>query len=433
MKAHVARYCRQAAAAVLLLALLLGTAADAVVAAPRLPRTASEGAVSPAQKDPDSPANLSGRIVGSAEIALLWSEPIGSPNPAWHYTTQVNESIEIAIELGKTVVSPAGTFYTISPYVYWAKNGALVVDYLVNPSKDDRGGATWWQREYDTLPDPAFILPWRYDPEKAGQAIEGFTDIQRLRTKDITISPARPKPGDTVQLQATVHNYSFKSTASANQAVPVTVRFYLGDPAHGGELIATGATASSLGERGKETVRASWTVPADADWRYARIYAVIDPDNAIAEIHDENNKGWTVLDFVCAACTSAPDLSIVPGSIQIFRQTGTFYRVKAQIEAAGAGSAGVPVEFYAGNPGQQGRKIGEDAIAKIKRKGLYLIDQVVNLAGGVNAASALQDEIWIQIAAEGVEDSASSNNTAGAPVGNAVDPGSPLYLPLIQR
>ena len=75
----------------------------------------------------------------------------------------------------------------------------------------------------------------------------------------------------------------------------------------------------------------------------------------------------------------------------------------------------------------------EDAIAKIKRKGLYLIDQVVNLAGGVNAASALQDEIWIQIAAEGVEDSASSNNTAGAPVGNAVDPGSPLYLPLIQR
>lgn len=159
MKAHVARYCRQAAAAVLLLALLLGTAADAAVAAPRLPRTASEGAVSPAQKDPDSPANLSGRIVGSAEIALLWSEPIGSPNPAWHYTTQVNESIEIAIELGKTVVSPAGTFYTISPYVYWAKNGALVVDYLVNPSKDDRGGATWWQREYDTLPDPAFILP----------------------------------------------------------------------------------------------------------------------------------------------------------------------------------------------------------------------------------------------------------------------------------
>src|SRR5690606_30610251 len=170
----------------------------------------------------------------------------------------------------------------------------------------------------------------------------------------------------------------------------------------------------------------TWTVPADADWRYARIYAVIDPDNAITEIHEENNKGWTVLDFVCAACTSAPDLSIVPGSIQIFRQTGSFYRVKAQIEAAGAGSAGVPVEFYAGNPGQQGRKIGEDAIAKIKRKGTYLIDQVVSLAGGVNTASALQEEIWLKIAAEGVEDAQSSNNTAGALVGNATDPGIPL-------
>lgn len=387
--------------------------------------------------------NSSFTLSGSAGLFFLNGdiEETESEELVSTYTTQVNESIEIAIELGKTVVSPAGTFYTISPYVYWAKNGALVVDYLVNPAKDNQGGSTWWQREYDTLPDPAFVLPWRYDPEKAGQEIEGFSDIQRLRSKDITISPARPQPGDTVQLQAHIHNYSFKPTSSANVQVPVKVRFYLGDPAHGGEMIAEGMTNGNLGEREKATVTGQWTIPADADWRYARIYAVIDPDNEITEIHESNNKGWAILGFVCAVCTSPPDLSITPGSVQIFRQSGQIFRVKAQIEAAGAGSAGVPVEFYSGNPAQQGRKIGESVIAKIERKGKYLIDEVVNLAnaigGDVIASASAQDEIWIQIAAEGPEDSNSTNNALGGPITDNPDPGpSPtnaIYLPLLQR
>ena len=37
-----------------------------------------------------------------------------------------------------------------------------------------------------------------------------------------------------------------------------------------------------------------WIIPADLE-QFPRIYAVLDPDNVIDEIHENNNKGWSVL------------------------------------------------------------------------------------------------------------------------------------------
>ena len=266
--------------------------------------------------------------------------------------------------------------------------------------------------QYDTLPDPAFILPWRYDPE-GGPAIEGFTDIQRLRTKDITISNGAARPATDCNCRRRCTTTASKSTASANQAKSGDGALLPGATRRGGELI-TGADGLQPGaSAARETVRASWTVPTDVtDWRYARIYAVIDPDNAIAEIHDENNKGWTVLDFVCAACTSTPDLSIVPGSIQIFRQTGTFYRVKAQIGWR-APAGGVPVEFLRRQPGPARRKLRRRD--RCDRRLRAVSHRPGGEPGGRRQCSAGVCRTRSGFdRGRGREDSASSNNTAGA-------------------
>ena len=78
--------------------------------------------------------------------------------------------------------------YSVTPYAYWATNGALNVDYAVKPELAPPGGTDiWWQAHYGDQPDPAFILPWRYDPEKGFGLQEA---AKRYQTKDLTFIPA---------------------------------------------------------------------------------------------------------------------------------------------------------------------------------------------------------------------------------------------------
>ncbi|TFG94180.1 MAG: hypothetical protein E4H13_15245, partial [Calditrichales bacterium] len=81
--------------------------------------------------------------------------------------TTVKSGINLNVHLGAVDMSIGETRYEVTPYAYWANNGALVVDYAVDPEIAGPGGEdTWWDTHYGYLPDPAFILPWRYDPEK---------------------------------------------------------------------------------------------------------------------------------------------------------------------------------------------------------------------------------------------------------------------------
>jgi len=201
--------------------------------------------------------------------------------------------------------------YIVTPYAYWATNGALVIDYAVKPELAPQGGTpTWWQVNYGQLPDPAFILPWRYDPEK------GFTledQAKRRQTKDLVFLPSDPKNGETITIRAKVHNFSLIPTPG-----PIGVKFYVGDPDSGGTLM-TGTegqtqvyTANAIPARGGDMVEMQWKVPDDLG-AYPRIYAVIDEDGSLPEIHQNNNKSWEILEKSTASAIPSetePDLPL---------------------------------------------------------------------------------------------------------------------------
>jgi hypothetical protein len=209
------------------------------------------------------------------------------------HTTRVTNLIDLKVHLGSVDMGIGDVKYAITPYSYWSKNDALVVDYSVTPELSPPGfPPTWWQQQYGTSPDPTFILPWRLDPEK-GFAIS--EPAKREQTKDITFSPRDPKPGDTLEIVARVRNYSLIPTG-----MPVSVSFYLGDPdSLGVPIIGINGshTVSTIGpvlERGRSDVYFYWVIPDDLP-AYPRIYAVLDEDDLINEIHDDNNKGFNVL------------------------------------------------------------------------------------------------------------------------------------------
>ncbi len=208
-------------------------------------------------------------------------------------TTKVRDTKGVTVFFGNVDQSIGNTRYNVIPYVYWAKNGALVLDYAVTPELAQPGfEGTWWQRRYGEKSDPAFILPWRLDREKGADVSEAQTQ----QTKEIIFDPSQPEAGDVVTIKTRVHNWSLIPTPG-----PVEVQFFVGDPAAGGTPIVdvngkTSIFVEQMTDRGSSVGELSWVVPAGIGF-LPRIYAVIDPSNDVDEIHETNNKGWNVLNI----------------------------------------------------------------------------------------------------------------------------------------
>jgi hypothetical protein len=211
------------------------------------------------------------------------------------HRTAVSDLEGLIVRFGSINTSMEGSesFYSVTPYVYWDRSGALVLDYAVQPSVSDIGGVpTWWQERYGIYPDLAFNLPWRNDAAKTGTPV---TELKRTETKNIAINPQNVNPGDDVWITALVQNYSLMPSSD-----PVPVRFFAGDPDNGGIQI-TGINGNPdpqvepLAARSSSTVSTHWTAPQDFNESFIRIYAVIDSENTVTEIHENNNKGWSVL------------------------------------------------------------------------------------------------------------------------------------------
>jgi hypothetical protein len=207
--------------------------------------------------------------------------------------TAVATGLNLSVHLDGIDMGIGEVGYIVTPYAYWANNGALVVDYAAKPELAPIGGTpTWWQVHYEDLADPAFILPWRYDPEKGYSLQE---EEKRQQTKDLQFYPADPKDGDNVTIEARIHNFSLIPTPGL-----IGVRFYLGDPDSGGVLLENISsetevfTNQAIAARGTETVQFTWTIDAGTG-TFPRIYAVIDEDNQLSEIHENNNKSWVIL------------------------------------------------------------------------------------------------------------------------------------------
>jgi hypothetical protein len=190
--------------------------------------------------------------------------------------------------------------HNVTPYVYWATNGALTLDYNVNINPEAN---PWWQTRYGNRPDPAFALPWRYDPEKS---LPLSDPSKRNQTADISFRPSTVSPGDTILIVVHVNNHSLLACTQ-----PVSVRLFLGDPAGGGTRIVGIDGDSVLTEhapidaRSRTELLLEWIVPEGVPTN-PRIYGVIDAEQSIDEIHENNNTGYNVLRV--DGITSVPDL-----------------------------------------------------------------------------------------------------------------------------
>jgi hypothetical protein len=230
--------------------------------------------------------------------------------------TTVESGIYLDVHLDGVDMSMGETRYEVTPYAYWANNGALVVDYAVAPELAGPGGEdTWWDAHYGYLPDPAFILPWRYDPEKG----DIVSEAKRYQTKDIIFKPQDPKEGEIITIYSEVHNFSLIPTPGL-----VGVKFFVGDPDSGGTLI-TGEggitevfTESAIPSRGTEEVEMQWKVP-EGIGTFPRIYAVIDADHELTEIHENNNKSWNILQKSTTSVKIDPKSYNVPSEFKLYQ------------------------------------------------------------------------------------------------------------------
>lgn len=230
-----------------------------------------------------------GKVSAGLEIGL---ENTYSQKEISTQKVNLGEWFAVALVYGNINSQLTDANYRITPYVYWATNGAVVVDYAVEPELSRPGfPAGWWETHYGGQPDPAFLLPWRHDEERLGYATP---DYKRHLTKDILFDPPNAQAQEVVTITARLHNYSLRATEH-----PLVVRFYLGDPDAGGTALVgvngeTAVTVSgNLPARGSAIVRFPWRVPEGL--RYPRIYAVIDPDGSMAEVHEDNNKAFSIL------------------------------------------------------------------------------------------------------------------------------------------
>ncbi|MEO6666865.1 MAG: CARDB domain-containing protein, partial [Nitrospiria bacterium] len=118
---------------------------------------------------------------------------------------------------------------------------------------------------------------------------------------DVTLSPARPRAGDTVQITARYRN-------QGTEAAPnVLVEVFDGAPEAGGVLL--GQTTTSLDPGAEGTITASWTITAGIH----DLYVLLDRPNQLVEVAETNNRALVrVMPDLVDLSISATDLAFTP-------------------------------------------------------------------------------------------------------------------------
>lgn len=228
------------------------------------------------------------------------------------YTTTLNSTLSLTTSLSSSLDMSIGEVrYAVTPYTYWAQNGALVLDYAVKPEEAPLGGTpTWWTENY-SVQDPAFIMPWRYDPEKGAQ----IPEIKRLQSKSITFFPLKANTSDTVKIITAIHNFSLVPTQDS-----VKVQFYVGHPLMGNMITDINGVSDfyvpAIAARDKYMLNIDWQVPTGI-FKGPKIYAVIDPDNTIEEIHRNNDIGFNIFSVEDGSLVDTDTIDVTTGITEV--------------------------------------------------------------------------------------------------------------------
>jgi len=280
--------------------------------------------------------------VGFADILAFSTK--GGREELISHTISITELIDLKVHLGSLALGIGSTEYKVTPYAYWSKNGRLVVDYAVELGLAPPGFPdTWWQQMYGNNSDPAFILPWRLDPEKGFPLTE---PAKRFLTKDIVFSPINPNSGDTLTITVQVRNFSITPIPTI-----VTVKFYVGDPDLGGTPIIgvngtnTTSTVESIPDLGRSNVEFKWVIPEGLP-SFPRIYAVLDQENLISEIHENNNKGFNVLGKSSVPTDLFAEIDIIPDEFVLYQSYPNPFNPSSNIRYSIPQSEVVRIKVY---------------------------------------------------------------------------------------
>jgi hypothetical protein len=149
-----------------------------------------------------------------------------------------------------------------------------------------------------------------------------------LAASDVAVTPVNPAPGSTARITVTLHNGGDRAVVNPQ------VRFYRGDPHAGGTVIGTATASLTLAGGMTATLGVNWAVPSSGG-PFA-LYAVADPDEAVAEWSESNNEA-----YVYAA---VPDLAVA--DVQVGYGSGQNITLTARISNAGVVAASsVPLTF----------------------------------------------------------------------------------------
>ena len=166
---------------------------------------------------------------------------------------------------------------------------------------------------------------------------------------EVWVDPATPFAGTAVKLGAVVHRLAGKQVLS-----DVAVRFYLGDPAHGGQRLGD-ALVERLSPRSSAlSSDVTWTPPAAGTYS---LYIQLDPQNRIGETDERNNL--LVRTVTVRSPATTPNADLVAPHVDAFTigdgQASTSNRnvqlaVTVSDPAPTAGIAGVAFVEYAYAP-----------------------------------------------------------------------------------
>jgi hypothetical protein len=239
-------------------------------------------------------------IGASSDIAENFSQ-----SDLYTHNTELSESFSIEGVLGNlATLYNNSARYKVTPYIYRSQCGAIVLDYLVEL---DPEYMSWWTANYSGSSDLAFIIPLKYGSEHG----ESTLPSQKQKTNEIQFYPQVAAPGDTICIVTRVHNYSLKPFIDT-----LKVDYYLGDPQtngvkisdiHGSNRISKFVHLDYYGANDstdfEENLTFFWKIPETLTCS-PRIYAIIDPDSAVEEIHKNNNIGWNKLPiYGCNECS----------------------------------------------------------------------------------------------------------------------------------
>ncbi len=179
---------------------------------------------------------------------------------------------------------------------------------------------------------------------------------------DITLAPARPTPGQTVQISAKIRNQG------SENAFGFSLEFYDGAPEAGGVLIAK--QDLSLAAGADQTLTANWTAIIGIH----DLYVVLDRANRIIETNEQNNRASVrVMADMVDIQVSANDLSFTPS--RPVRGDSTVFTIAIRntgIKETGAFNAAL----YDGDPASGGTLLQTYPVSNIPGDGTATVTYV---------------------------------------------------------